>query len=39
MVAGYELGDTTKRPYISPQITYAIPASGLRAFLRRAGIR
>ena len=39
MVAGYELGDTTKRPYISPQITYAIPASGLRAFLLRAGVR
>lgn len=39
MVAGYELGDTTKRPYVSPQITYVIPTSGLRAFLRRAGVR
>ncbi len=39
MVAGYELGDTTKRPYVSPQITYVIPASGLRAFLTRAGVR
>jgi S1-C subfamily serine protease len=39
MVAGYELGDTTKRPYISPQITYAIPVSALRAFLARAGVR
>ena len=26
MVAGYELGDTTKRPYVSPRITYAIPS-------------
>jgi S1-C subfamily serine protease len=39
MVAGYELGDTTKRPYVSPRITYAIPVSGLRAFLARAGVR
>lgn len=39
MVAGYELGDTTKRPYVSPQITYVIPASALRAFLARAGVR
>ncbi|MDH3233340.1 MAG: serine protease [Alphaproteobacteria bacterium] len=39
MVAGYELGDTTKRPYVSPQITYVIPSSGLRAFLARAGVR
>jgi S1-C subfamily serine protease len=39
MVAGYELGDTTKRPYISPRITYVIPANGLKAFLKRAGLR
>ena len=39
MVAGYELGDTTKRPYVSPRITYAIPVGGLRAFLARAGVR
>ena len=39
MVAGYELGDTTKRPYVSPRITYVIPSSGLRAFLKRAGVR
>lgn len=39
MVAGYELGDTTKRPYVSPRITYVIPTSGLRAFLARAGVR
>jgi len=39
MVAGYELGDTTKRPYVSPRITYAIPASGLKAYLKRAGVR
>jgi putative serine protease PepD len=36
MVAGYELGDTTKTPYVSPRITYAVPASGIRAFLRRS---
>ena len=36
MVAGYELGDTTKRPYISPRITYAIPIAGIREFLKRA---
>ena len=38
MVAGYELGDTTKRPYVSPRITYVIPSNGLRAFLGRAGV-
>jgi S1-C subfamily serine protease len=36
MVAGYELGDTTKRPYISPRITYAIPIAGIRDFLKRS---
>ncbi|MCZ6862783.1 MAG: serine protease [Alphaproteobacteria bacterium] len=36
MIAGYELGDTTKRPYISPRITYAIPIAGIRDFLMRA---
>ena len=36
IVAGYELGDTTKRPYVSPRITYAIPADEVRAFLARA---
>lgn len=36
MVAGYELGDTTKRPYISPSITYAIPIAGIREFLKRS---
>ncbi|MHA1537898.1 MAG: S1C family serine protease [Alphaproteobacteria bacterium] len=39
MVAGYELGDTTKRPYISPRITYAIPVAGIREFLRRSAGR
>ena len=39
MVAGYELGDTTKRPYISPRITYAIPIAGIRDFLKRAVVR
>ena len=39
MVAGYELGDTTKRPYVSPRITYVIPSNGLKAFLARAGVR
>ena len=36
IVAGYELGDTTKRPYVSPRITYAIPADEVQAFLARA---
>lgn len=36
IVAGYELGDTTKRPYVSPRITYAIPADEVQAFLKRA---
>jgi len=36
MVAGYELGDTTRRPYISPRITYAIPITGLREFMKRS---
>lgn len=39
MVAGYELGDTTKRPYISPRITYAIPVAGIKAFLKRSAGR
>ncbi len=36
MVASYELGDTTKRPYISPRITYAVPIAGIRDFLKRS---
>lgn len=36
MVAGYEIGDTTKLPYISPRITYAIPIAGIRDFLKRS---
>ena len=39
MVAGYELGDTTKRPYVSPRITYAIPIAEIRDFLKRAVVR
>lgn len=39
MVAGYELGDTTRTPYVSPRITYAVPATGIRAFLKRSAGR
>lgn len=37
IVAGYELGDTTKTPYLSPRITYVVPSNGIAAFLRTAG--
>ncbi|MEN8198206.1 MAG: serine protease, partial [Pseudomonadota bacterium] len=39
IVAGYELGDTTKTPYVSPRITYVVPSNGIAAFLRAAGTR
>jgi len=34
MIAGYELGDTTKTPYVSPGIAYAVPVSDLAHYLR-----
>ncbi len=33
MVAGYELGDTTKPQYRSPRITYVVPANDIRKWL------
>lgn len=33
MVAGYELGDTTKIPYVSPRITYAVPSNAVRRYV------
>lgn len=39
MVASYELGDTTKPAYVSPRITYVVPARTLAAFLARHGVR
>jgi putative serine protease PepD len=35
MVAGYELGDTTRPIYRSPRITYAVPVNDIRAWLGR----
>ena len=35
MVASYELGDTTKWPYRSPRITYAVPVADIRRWLKR----
>lgn len=34
MVAVYELGDTTKTPYVSPRMTYAVPARAITAYVR-----
>jgi len=34
MVAGYELGDTTKTPYVSPGIAYAVPAADMMRYLQ-----
>jgi S1-C subfamily serine protease len=39
MVASYELGDTTKPVYVSPRITYVVPAKTLADFLASHGIR
>ena len=39
MVASYELGDTTKSAYVSPRITYVVPAKTLAAFLAQQGVR
>lgn len=39
MVASYELGDTTKSVYVSPRITYVVPAKTLAAFLTKHGVR
>ena len=33
MVAGYELGDTTRTPYVSPRIAYAVPAADIARYL------
>ncbi|MCW5774550.1 MAG: serine protease, partial [Rhodospirillaceae bacterium] len=33
MVAGYELGDTTKPAYRSPRITYAVPVNAIKNWL------
>jgi S1-C subfamily serine protease len=33
MVAGYELGDTTKPQYRSPRITYAVPSNDIKKWL------
>ena len=35
MVASYELGDTTKWPYRSPRIAYAVPVADIRRWLKR----
>ncbi len=34
MVAVYELGDTSRTPYVSPRMTYAVPASDVLAYVR-----
>jgi S1-C subfamily serine protease len=34
MIAGYELGDTTKTPYVSPGIAYAVPVADMARYLR-----
>ncbi len=34
MVAVYELGDTSRTPYVSPRVTYAVPASDVLAYVR-----
>ena len=36
IVAGYELGDTSKTPYVSPRITYVVPSNAIATFLRTA---
>jgi hypothetical protein len=33
MVAGYELGDTTKPQYRSPRIAYVVPANDIKKWL------
>ena len=33
MLASYLLGDTTKTPYVSPEIAFAVPANMIRAYL------
>lgn len=33
MVASYLLGDTTKSPYVSPAIAFAVPADAVRAYV------
>ncbi len=35
MIAGYELGDTTKPKYLSPRIAYAVPVDDIRKWLGR----
>lgn len=34
MIAGYELGDTTKTPYVSPGIAYAVPVADMARYLK-----
>jgi S1-C subfamily serine protease len=34
MIAAYELGDTTKTPYLSPRIAYAVPVADMRRYLQ-----
>jgi S1-C subfamily serine protease len=33
LIAGYELGDTTRTPYVSPRIAYAVPAADIARYL------
>ena len=35
MVAGYELGDPSKTPYVEPRIVYAVPSATVAKFLAR----
>lgn len=36
MIAGYERRSVTKTGYRTPSITYVVPSSGIRSFLRRS---
>ena len=39
LVASYELGDTTKKVYVSPRISYVVPMRTIAAFLAKHGVR